>query len=355
MQAIYRAALTAAAMVMLIPASGQAEIKAGSFEVSPFVGYNLFENEQNLDDDLIYGGRLGYNFTKNFGLEVVVEHIRTEVDDRSTTRAREGRYLSPMDDVNLTFYHLDAVYHFMPDGKFNPFVVAGIGGAHYSPDISDSDMAAINLGVGAKYWIKDNIALRVDLRDIMVTELFQETYHNLGATVGVTFAFGGNEKPVALQPERTAPAPVVVVAPEPKPEPKPAVVAVAPKVEEKYIVLAFEDIHFGFDKSTLTDEAKAILQRNLQVLQDNPKAKVRIEGYTSASGTAEYNQKLSERRATAVKDYLIQEGLVAPDRMMKVGFGQTDPAQYESSPKDIDSKAAKANMRVQFEIIVGEE
>ena len=54
-------------------------------------------------------------------------------------------------------------------------------------------------------------------------------------------------------------------------------------------------------------------------LKDNPEAKVRIAGYTSAFGTDAYNQKLSERRANAVKEYLINEGLIARDRLSIIG------------------------------------
>jgi outer membrane protein OmpA-like peptidoglycan-associated protein len=125
-----------------------------------------------------------------------------------------------------------------------------------------------------------------------------------------------------------------------------------PKAEEKVIVVALEDIHFDFDKSTLTKEAQTILKKNLKILQENPKAKVRIAGYTSASGTEEYNQKLSERRANAVKDYLVAEGIVTPDRLSEIGYGKTKPVMYEAAPKDLYSTAAKANMRVLFEIMV---
>lgn len=141
---------------------------------------------------------------------------------------------------------------------------------------------------------------------------------------------------------------VVFVADEPITEEK-VVSAVA---ADKVIVLAFEDIHFDFDKSTLKPEAQAILKRDIQLLKDNPNAKIRIAGYTSAAGTNLYNQKLSERRAAAVQEYLINEGLIAPDRLSTIGYGETDPAMYEAAPKDIYSKAAKANMRVLFEIIV---
>ena len=154
---------------------------------------------------------------------------------------------------------------------------------------------------------------------------------------------------------------VVIVAAEPKVEEKVVAAVSEPKVEEKVmvaaaepkiIILAFEDVHFDFDKSTLKPEAQTILKRNVQMLKDNPKAKVRIAGYTSASGTHAYNQSLSERRAKSVQDYLISEGVITPDRLSTIGYGETDPAMYEAAPKELYSKAAKANMRVLFEIVV---
>jgi OOP family OmpA-OmpF porin len=261
-----------------------------------------------------------------------------------------------MNNVDITFYHLDALYHFMPDGKFNPFVVAGFGGAHYSPDISSRDMAVFNFGVGAKYWLADNIALRFDLRDNLVTEIFQESYHNVNATVGLVFRFGGesNSQPAPVAKQEPAPKPVakeekvVILASEPKAEEKILVAAAEPKI----IILALEDIHFDFDQSTLKPEAKTILKRNIQLLKENPKAKVRIAGYTSAKGTEDYNQQLSERRAEAVEAYLVSEGVIMSDRLSTIGYGDRHPAVYEAAPAEIYSEAAKANMRVLFEIIV---
>ena len=163
--------------------------------------------------------------------------------------------------------------------------------------------------------------------------------------------------PQAVKSEGAAPAPqpavqekVVILVSEPKAEEKVVVIASEPK--EKIVILAFEDIHFDFDKSTLKPEAQTILKRNIQVLKDNPKTQVRIAGYTSASGTDDYNQKLSERRANAVKGYLINEGIISSDRLTMIGYGEKYPARYEPAPKDLYSDAAKANMRVLFEIVV---
>jgi OmpA-OmpF porin, OOP family len=356
MKSRYCAAMIIAAFVLLLPLSARSEIRAGSFEVNPYIGYNFFESSQNLKNAPVFGGRLGYNFTKYFGVEVAGQYLTTNLDDKNKTNNTEGQFGYPMDRVDLYSYHIDAIVHLLPDNKFTPFIVAGFGGAHYDPRISTNDMPAFNVGVGAKLSLTENIALRVDVQDYIVTEIFQETYHNIGVTFGVAFSFGGSKPaPVAKREPIAEPAPapvteekvVIVVASEPKVEEKVMVAAAEPKI----IILAFEDVHFDFDQSTLKPEAKVILRRNIRLLQDNPKAKVRIAGYTSASGTAEYNQKLSERRATAVQEFLISEGISSQD-LTTIGYGKTHPAQYEAAPKELYSKAAKANMRVLFEIIV---
>ena len=160
------------------------------------------------------------------------------------------------------------------------------------------------------------------------------------------------EKVVIVAAEPMVEEKVVAAVSETKAEEKVVVAVSGAKAEAKIIILAFEDVHFDFDKSTLKPEAQAILKRNIQLLKDNPKAKVRIAGYTSASGTDAYNQKLSERRANAVQEYLINEGIITRDRLSTIGYGETNPAMYEAAPKELYSKAAKANMRVLFEIIV---
>ena len=81
-----------------------------------------------------------------------------------------------------------------------------------------------------------------------------------------------------------------------------------PKIDEE--IIAFGDTHFDYNKSSLTDSAKMLLDKEVRVLKENPKMKVRMAGYTSAQGTEEGNQKLSEERANAVKNYLIDKGIV---------------------------------------------
>ena len=363
-------------MVFLLPLSARSEIKAGSVEITPFGGYNFFEKRQNLEDSPLIGGRLGYNFTKYLGIEGTWSFMKSFVDDKSLKFSREGQFTSPINDVNITQFNLGLLYNFMPEGMFNPYIVGGYGVNHYSPKINNKNMSVIDFGLGAKIWLTDHIALRADVRDNLILE---ETIHNVETTLGFVFAFGGESKAAAVPvdsdgdgvPDTLDKCPdtpagvavdkdgcppvvkkVVILASEPKVEEKVVAVVTETKEEEKVVILAFEDIHFDFDQSTLKPEAKMILKRNIQTLKDNPRAKIRIAGYTSASGTEEYNQKLSERRAKAVQEYLISEGLISGNRLSMIGYGESHPASYEAAPKDLYSDAAKSNMRVLFEIVV---
>ncbi|MCB4791901.1 MAG: OmpA family protein [Elusimicrobia bacterium] len=118
---------------------------------------------------------------------------------------------------------------------------------------------------------------------------------------------------------------------------------------EKMIVL--EDTHFKLGTDTLTKKGAQEMLRNLQILNENPEAKIRIAGYTSCSGTAEYNQKLSEKRANTVKAILKEAG-IAPEKITTIGYGETTPSSYEPVCEMVNTKQARANMRVLFEVFV---
>ncbi|MDD3147707.1 MAG: OmpA family protein [Candidatus Riflebacteria bacterium] len=322
--------------------------QSGRFEVGPFIGYHYFDDKQNLEDSFSYGGRFGYNFTSHLGAEITLGVVDADVDNKSLTGLVKGQYRSPTGSVDLKYYQVDAIYQFSPTQRLSPFVTAGIGRSLYDPGVMNNDTNTINLGVGAKYWVKDDIAVRVDVR------AFEEkSFRNYCGTVELVYAFGGraeHKEIVVEKPEPvTEPVEVVVVSEE-SPVVEETVRSVAAK--PGIIVLAFEDIHFNFDSSTLTETAKIILRRSVRILKDNPEAKVRIAGYTSASGSNEYNQRLSERRAGAVEKYLIENGFFSPDRLSTVGYGENNPAEYEAAPKQLYSKAAMSNMRVLFETIL---
>lgn len=94
---------------------------------------------------------------------------------------------------------------------------------------------------------------------------------------------------------------------------------------EAFVQNAKDRVFFGFDKSNLTPEAVGILKTQAEWLKANPEKKVVVEGHTDDRGTRDYNLALGERRAVAVKNYLISRGVDA-DRIRVISYGKERPA-----------------------------
>ncbi|MDC3193821.1 peptidoglycan-associated lipoprotein Pal [Alphaproteobacteria bacterium] len=84
-------------------------------------------------------------------------------------------------------------------------------------------------------------------------------------------------------------------------------------------------VYFGFDSSELAGEAQATLDRQAAFLNVNPTMVIIIEGHADERGTREYNLALGDRRAVAVRDYLLAKGLNAA-RVRTVSYGKERPA-----------------------------
>lgn len=84
-------------------------------------------------------------------------------------------------------------------------------------------------------------------------------------------------------------------------------------------------IYFDFDSSAIGAEYSSIVDAYAKYLTANPVAKVRIEGHTDERGSREYNVALGERRANAVKDALVAQG-VSPDQISVISYGEERPA-----------------------------
>jgi len=121
------------------------------------------------------------------------------------------------------------------------------------------------------------------------------------------------------------------------------------RVGEGIVVEFSSNILFGFDQSSLSNDAKVNLDKLVTVLNHYPDTDIEIQGHTDSRGSESYNQTLSEKRASEVNSYLLQKG-IAGTRMKIKGFGETLP-KYDN-----DTEEGRAqNRRVEFLITANEE
>ena len=374
--------LIAFVFVMGIFTAAYAENRAGSYTFTPFVGGYFFEGnhgykewpEYDYNDKAIFGLRAGYNFTENIGAEVFGHYLRGEVD-------------APYDNYfNRYGISVEGLYHFMPKSSFVPFIAAGVGGIHIGNTDREpgADEFVVHYGAGAKLFITEDIAFRVDVRHFIPMSS-GERFNDLMATFGITFAFGGKKKvaearaeeePVPVQAEEVrppAPAPV----PPPPPPPPPPVIADSDKdgvpdnidkcpgttygvpvdrngcpldsdkdgvydsrdkcpgtpegstVNKDGCVLETVSIRlkveFDSGKSVIKKQYHKEIEAVASFMKAHPDATATIVGHTDSTGNEKTNMALSKARAESVRQYLIKKFGIDGSRITALGYGSDKP------------------------------
>lgn len=102
--------------------------------------------------------------------------------------------------------------------------------------------------------------------------------------------------------------------------------------EAEQRVLVLEGVNFALNKAVLTDTSRIILDRVAASLRDLPEVRVEVAGHTDSTGSRALNERLSQARAEAVRDYLIEKG-VAADRLQARGYGPNEPVADNRTPE----------------------
>ena len=279
-------------------------------------------------------------------------------DARSDRSDALGHY-----DYRQTLVGVDALL-MLSRKSIRPFLLAGIGAErdHESNwlrgNVSDWSPYA-SLGAGLQFAFNERWSAQLDARMVRAHLSNQSRFgfpdnKTLTKYVGFSLNYAFNPPPSAPMP---APAPkeVVVAQAEPAPAPvAPPPPPPPPPARFEKVTLSATEL-FAFDKATLTmpqpklDDIAAALQAAPSVTD------VDIVGYTDRLGSTKYNQKLSERRANAVRDYLISKGVDA-GRLKAYGKGEQNPVVTDCHQKKRPALIAclAPNRRVEVEQITVE-
>ena len=283
--------------------------KPGQWYITPMVSAIWVDNDRLVDDDIGAALSIGRAITEDINLEFHAFGYQLEgLDDTD--------YWGAGADISRVFYRTERV---------SPYILGGLGwnkkNRNFGPDV---DNLYVNFGVGllTDLTAGGSVALRTELRYRLDQERRQDTglrssYNDLMLKVGLQVPFGQPyAEPAPAAAPAAAPPPPPPAPPPPPPPPPPE-----PVVPE---VIRLEGVTFAFDSEQITADERGVLRDAAEILKRNPDVRVEVAGHTDSVGNAAYNQRLSERRARAVVEYLVDAG-IARDRLSYRGYGQDEP------------------------------
>ena len=338
-----------------------AEENERPYSIFATTGQYFFDNDLNVDDDFPLTLGLGYDFSSKWGGEVSYTKISTELENAVNT------------DVDVEHIQLDGLYYLgdadsLRTSTWKPYLVGGVGKRDLEVANFDNGSSFVNLGAGAKARLAERLQFRGDVR---AYHDLDDSYTDYGVNLGLAYLFGSqstvtkSSKPVAAQPAPANVEPAFIDSDKDGVEDAkdncsqtPAGVSVdrqgCPIDSDKDGVADYLDqcadtkpiykvdakgcaqslaetvtvslnVKFGNNSDKLTGDYSSQIQELADFMNKFSDTSVVVEGYTDDRGNADYNQRLSQKRAEAVRNELINQYSISADRVSAKGYGEANP------------------------------
>ncbi len=330
------------------------------FEVTAGANATNWDEDRGVEDSTGWMGALGYRIDDRWGMEVMYVANDSEYD--ATATEIDGQQLS-----------VNALYHFRPESSVQPFFVMGAGKNRYEVAGVGSSETTFNVGAGVKAYLSDNFLVRGDMRGIRGSD---NSDFDLGTNIALTYFFGVRDEPARPAPV-AAPSDAdndgVIDTQDACPQ-TPAGVAVdrrgcpmdsdndgvadymdkcpgteaGLKVDEKGCAISLTeaveiklDVNFDNNAAVVKSQYFEEIGAVATFMKSYKDTVVELQGFTDSRGSEAYNQALSQRRANAVRDVLIQRFGLAAERVKAVGYGEANPVASNDT-----AEGREANRRV---------
>ena len=280
----------------------------GAVEAEAFAKRYFTDSARKMDNGNLYGGSVSYFLTEavSLGLSYGEYHSLDSKDKVLNAGTKRKK-------INGSLATLDATYHFRSaNDALRPYLSAGLGHQSLSNIAGVSSISGNGrdrttmalIGAGAKYYFGENFFVRAGVDGVHGFDNHQSEWM---AGLGMGLNFGGAKKA----------APAVVVE-------EPAPVVYEEPVQPETVRVELE-VLFDFDKANVKDGSYADIQNLAEFMKQYPQLSTTVEGHTDSVGPDAYNQKLSERRANAVRQVLVDQYGVESGRVNSVGYGESRP------------------------------
>jgi OOP family OmpA-OmpF porin len=330
----------------LLGALGVANVAAAQdyddrWYVTGTTGLYAPEHDHVIDDAPIFGLGIGKFISPKFSVDF----------DLTATNPS-----FPNNDLHWNSYGLmvNGRYHFNGDGDRTvwPYVVAGVGALRHGESFEnpnglplkrESNNLAAQLGVGfqadaGRVAVRSEVLLRGDFDDSSYSAPRENVFTDLIAQLSLVVKLGNLAEPAPAQVVEVPAEPEITCADldddgdgvnncEDKCPNSTAGQAIGPDGCPVAISIDLRGVNFDFDKATLRPDSIATLNEAVAVLNQYPDLRVEVAGHTDECGNDAYNLKLSQARAKAVYDYLVQNGIAASRLVGPNGYGEDRPLE----------------------------
>jgi OmpA-OmpF porin, OOP family len=325
------------------------------------IGPHLLDTDRDRDTANEWGFQLGFGRFVNPNLSIDIELVHTNPQKESH-------------ELNWSLYGAGVYgrYHFKDEGRtWWPYLSAGLGAlrhedefinpAHGRPiDRKGTNLfAAVGAGlqadIGARTAIRTEVSYRGDFDD--ESGLGEKWFGDIVYSLNLVVKFGGAPGATVVEQAPPPPPPRVPHCSELDddrdgvnncddrcPDSQPGQ-AVGPDGCPVPLTIDLRGVNFDFDKATLRPDAVMILNEAIEILKKYPELRVEVAGHTDSIGTDQYNQRLSERRARAVYDYLGANGIGANRLAGPNGYGESRPIAPNTNPDGSDNPEGRAKNR----------
>lgn len=322
--------VTAPAIAIAAPGIAAAD-DVGDWYLTPQIGGISVDNDRPLQDkDWLYGLAIGK--VVNNGLNIEANFNGSQIG------GGPGR-----SDLSLYGGSLDLLGVMNRDGVVQPFLSAGLG--VLENDRTGRDATDFMTQVGAGMFIKlgENFSLRPELKVRWNDAGVPDNYRDYLGLLGFQFSFGAPPPKPVETPPPPPPAPEPPPAPPPPPPPgdadkdgvldnvdkcpdTPPGVAVDAYGCTRKGSITLEGVTFELNSARLTPDSQQVLNSVATDLKKYPRLKIELQGHTDSSGSDQYNLKLSQQRADAVRIYLMDQA-VAGGQLTARGYGEAQPIE----------------------------